>query len=97
MPNCSITPFVLLAGAVWEQNSTLICKADYIEHHFEARAQLPPTVAPFAMIRKIPVKETAKPRKKRREKPSPFSRKWARRAVKKGTTATIIPTLEAKV
>ena len=55
------------------------------------------TKAPFAMIRKMPVKAAEKPRKKRREKPSPFSRKWARRAVKKGTTATIMPTLEAKV
>ena len=33
------------------------------------------TKAPFAMMRKIPVKAAAKPRKKRREKPSPFSRK----------------------
>ena len=33
---------VLLAGAVRKQNPTLIFRADYIEHHFEARATLPP-------------------------------------------------------
>ena len=40
--NCSTTPLVLLAGAVRKQNPTLILRADYIEHHFEARATLPP-------------------------------------------------------
>ena len=42
VPNCSTTPLVLLTGAGRKQNPTLIFRADYIEHHFEARATLPP-------------------------------------------------------
>ena len=42
MPNCSTTPLVLLAGAVWSRTRLWIFRADYIEHHFEARAMLPP-------------------------------------------------------
>ena len=42
VPNCSTTPWVLLAGAVWSRTRLWIFRADYIEHHFEARAMLPP-------------------------------------------------------
>lgn len=42
VPNCSTTPLVLPAGAVWSRTRLWIFRADYIEHHFEARAMLPP-------------------------------------------------------
>ena len=42
VPNCSTTPLVLLAGAVESRTRLWIFRADYIEHHFEARVMLPP-------------------------------------------------------
>lgn len=42
IPNCSTTPLVLLAGVVESRTRLWIFRADYIEHHFEARAMLPP-------------------------------------------------------
>ena len=42
VPNCSTTPLVLLAGAVRSRTRLWIFRADYIEHHFEARAMLTP-------------------------------------------------------
>ena len=49
------------------------------------------------MMRKMPENAATKPRKNRGVNRSPLIRKWARRAVKNGTTATMIPTLEASV
>ena len=40
VPSCSTKPLVLLAGAVRDRTRLGFFRADYIEHHFEARAML---------------------------------------------------------